>query len=144
MTPITDSGTAPVAGAVYTCSICFHRWVARKGAYPKNCPNCRTTLWMKEYHIYKCCRCFHEWGTAREISKRCPKCHSSKWQEPVSNTETVVIDSKCKLGVSDRGKVLDLYNSGTGCISIAVQTGIAFGDVFAAIKEKYPGAQVVL
>lgn len=77
------------AGKVYICSRCSHRWVARKkGGLPKNCPKCRSTVWMKDYHICKCYRCNHKWGTVNEEPKRCPKCHSTKWAVPVKTGES--------------------------------------------------------
>ncbi len=66
----------------YHCSKCFYSWKKRKSNPPKNCPRCRSTVWMSEYFQKECKRCGHEWGSTREEPARCPSCGSQKWDEP--------------------------------------------------------------
>lgn len=76
------AGRAVTTGSVYVCSRCSHTWVARKkDGLPKNCPKCRSTVWMRDYHICKCARCGHQWGTVDEDPKRCPKCGTNRWNK---------------------------------------------------------------
>ncbi|MCQ2079794.1 MAG: hypothetical protein MJZ38_07060 [archaeon] len=132
-------------GSIMTCSRCAYKWAIRKrGDIPKNCPKCRSTLWMKEYHNYTCARCEHTWGTANDSPQRCPKCHTSKWNVPAvqrpAKSETVV----SKLDPALKERIYGLYYDGKGGITIAIEMGLAFGDVMDALCEKFPGDNINL
>jgi DNA-directed RNA polymerase subunit RPC12/RpoP len=134
------SGTSGTAGTLYTCSLCGHRWVSRKDdGLPKSCPKCRSTVWMKEYLRCKCLRCGHEWGTARGHPKKCPKCHSIKWDVPASEVRS---SSGSRLDAEESEEVISRYEKGMGCTAISIDTGISFGEVHAALRAKYPGANI--
>lgn len=66
----------------YSCSKCAHKWKTRKtDGMPKNCPSCRSTVWMKPYETKKCARCGNEWGTTSGDPRRCPGCGTYHWNE---------------------------------------------------------------
>ena len=136
------------AGKVYVCSRCSHRWVARKkGGLPKNCHKCRSTVWMKDYHICKCYRCNHKWGTVNEEPKRCPKCHSTKWAVPVKTGESsprVRSVSRSMIGPDLMKEVVRRYAEGESCTAIAIATGISFSDVYAIVKSHYAGDHILV
>lgn len=138
-TQTVPSSVAP--GSILTCSRCAHKWAIRKkGDLPKNCPKCRSTLWMKNYHVYTCMKCEHSWGTANESPQRCPKCHTSKWNTPnitKSNKESRIV---CRLSAEAKAQVYERYDAGETVIAISVATGIAFGDVMDAVLERNPSA----
>lgn len=141
-TTTTVSSDVP-PGTILTCSRCSYKWALRKrGALPKNCPKCRSTLWMKNYHVYTCMKCSYSWGTANENPLRCPKCHTSKWSVPPTprmvRTETI----KIRLRGEIKEQVYSLYENGNGCIEISSKLSIPFGDVMDALVIKYPGESI--
>lgn len=38
-----------VVGKVYKCKRCGHLWPSRVEHKPKQCPNCKSPLWDKDY-----------------------------------------------------------------------------------------------
>ena len=138
---ITEEDVAP--GSILTCSRCSYKWALRKkNALPKNCPKCRSTLWMKNYHVYECMKCSHKWGTANENPLRCPKCHTSKWNSPPVPRMIRTESLKSRLKPEIREEVYDLYEDGKGCIEISNILHLSFGDVMDAIVIKYSGESV--
>ena len=126
------------SGALYTCSLCGHRWVSRKDdGIPKSCPKCRSTVWMKDYLRCVCLRCGHKWGTARGRPKRCPRCHSVRWDIPDTD---VHVSGGSSLSRKEKDDIAGLYEGGMGCTEISIETGIPFSDVYAALRMKFPGA----
>ena len=70
----------------YVCSRCSYHWKPRKtDGIPRNCPSCRSTVWMKPYDLKTCTRCGYEWGSGSENPLRCPNCGTHHWNEPVRN-----------------------------------------------------------
>jgi rubrerythrin len=66
----------------YMCSCCSYRWKPRKtNGLPKNCPSCRSTVWMKSYSVRTCSRCGHVWGSTSDSPKRCPGCGTYRWND---------------------------------------------------------------
>ena len=134
----TPDDVAP--GTILTCSRCSYKWALRKrGALPKNCPKCRSTLWSKNYHVCKCLKCNHEWGTANESPLRCPKCHTSKWGVPPSPRAVQAETIKSRPSDSVKAEIYRHYEEGQGCIKIALDMVLAFGEVMDALVIKYPG-----
>ncbi len=132
-------------GTILTCSRCAYKWALRKrGALPKNCPKCRSTLWMKNYHVYECMKCNHRWGTANENPLRCPKCHTSKWNTPPAPRTIRADNLKSRLKPEVKAEVYRMYDRGNGCLAISRNLEISFGDVMDAIVIKYPGESVRL
>ncbi|MDD3378913.1 MAG: hypothetical protein RBR05_01430 [Candidatus Methanomethylophilaceae archaeon] len=70
----------------YVCSCCSYRWKSRKeNGLPRNCPSCRSTVWMKSFELRACTRCGYEWSSTNQKPKRCPSCGTYHWNEiPVS------------------------------------------------------------
>lgn len=129
-------------GTVMTCSRCSHKWAIRKrGDIPKNCPKCRSTLWMKNYHVYTCMKCQHEWGTANEHPQRCPKCHTSKWNSPVSVPKVKSETVHSRLSPEAKSEVFALYSEGKSSMTISIEMKISYSEVMDTLLEKYaPGS----
>ncbi len=126
-------------GTILVCSRCNHKWAIRKkGTLPKNCPKCRSTLWLKKYYRYTCLRCNHEWGTANDAPIRCPKCHTSRWNSPPASESTKPHTVKCKLESSVKTEVLNTYSKNKGCIEVANILNLALSDVIDAVLETFP------
>ncbi len=136
------------AGKVLVCSRCFHRWVARKSdGPPKNCPKCRSTVWMKDYHVCRCYRCNHEWGTTNSEPKRCPKCHSVKWAVPVRNSDAAPRSRFAPRNPMDPEKVEDVlrrYADGESCTTIAISTGMSFSDVYDIVRSNVSDGRIMV
>ncbi len=133
-----DESSGDFSGRIYTCSRCTHRWVARKkDGIPKNCPRCRSTVWMKDYRIFRCLRCDHSWGTAKGEPKRCPRCHSVRWNTPVKETSSRSRSRQMLHSVDPEAakEVMERYADGQTCTEIAIATGLSFGDVYAIVSE---------
>lgn len=142
-TTLVDSVVAP--GSIMTCSRCSHKWAIRKrGDLPKNCPRCRSTLWMKNYHVYTCLKCEHSWGTANECPMRCPKCHTSKWNTPVVVNDVKSEPIQCKLPQEDKEKIFRMYALNKGCVAISIDLGIPFSEVIESLLERNPEENVRL
>lgn len=136
------------AGKVMVCSRCSHRWIVRKrDGLPKNCPKCRSTVWMKDYHICRCYRCNHEWGTVNKEPKRCPKCHSVKWAVPVRRSDAALRSRLAPRNPIDREEVEDVlrrYADGESCTSIAISTGMSFSDVYDIVRSNSPDGRILV
>lgn len=66
----------------YVCSRCSYHWKPRKtDSIPRNCPSCRSTIWMKPFELKRCVRCAYEWGSTSEDPRRCPNCGTYHWNE---------------------------------------------------------------
>jgi len=66
----------------YVCSRCSYHWKPRKtDSVPRNCPSCRSTIWMKPFELKTCARCNYEWGSTSEDPRRCPSCGTYHWNE---------------------------------------------------------------
>jgi len=48
---------------------------------PKNCPSCRSTVWMKPFENLTCTRCGHEWRSTDDSPRRCPSCGTYRWND---------------------------------------------------------------
>ncbi len=130
-------------GTILVCSRCSHKWAIRKReALPKNCPKCRSTLWLKKYYRYTCMKCNHEWGTANDSPQRCPKCHTSKWNTPPTPETVKPHAVKCKLVKSLKINVLNAYAEKKSCIKVAAQFNLALSEVFDAVLEAYPDEKI--
>ncbi len=174
------AGRAVATGSVYVCSRCAHTWVARKkDGLPKNCPKCRSTVWMKDYHICKCARCGHQWGTVDPAPKRCPecgtnrwdraqtmyscqrcsyawaskrawkpkrcpRCRSTRWEVPAAQQPPRSRRRRAKGVPSEapRSDLTDGYLAGQTVTQIAMATGTAFSEVYAAVREAFPGERI--
>jgi Primosomal protein N'' (replication factor Y) - superfamily II helicase len=78
-------------GALFCCR-CSYSWKPRSiQNLPKNCPSCRSTVWMKPFEYLLCTRCGHEWKSTSDEPRRCPLCGTYKWNE----TPTVHNCIKC-------------------------------------------------
>ncbi len=130
-------------GTILVCSRCDHKWAIRKrGALPRNCPKCRSTLWLKKYYTYTCLKCNHEWGTANDSPERCPKCHTSKWNSPPTPEVVKSHPVKCKLQYATKQEILKAYSQNKGCFKISNEFNLAFSDVIDAILESNPDEKV--
>jgi len=68
-------------GALFCCR-CSYSWRPRNiHNLPKNCPSCRSTVWMKPFECMLCTRCGHEWKSTSDEPRRCPLCGTYKWNE---------------------------------------------------------------
>ena len=94
---------------------------------------------MKNYHVCTCLKCNHSWGTANESPLRCPKCHTSKWGVPPSPRAAHVETIKSRLSDTVRDEIYKQYEGGIGCMTIARNMLLAFGEVMDALVIKYPG-----
>ena len=66
----------------FVCSRCSYHWKPRKDdGIPRNCPSCRSTVWMKPFELKTCSRCGYEWGSTSEDPRRCPSCGTYRWNE---------------------------------------------------------------
>jgi len=130
-------------GTIMTCSRCSHKWAIRKrGDIPKNCPKCRSTLWMKNYHVYTCMKCQHEWGTANECPQRCPKCHTSKWNSPTTVQKVKVEPVHSKLDPEVKDAVFNLYSEGKSTLTISIMMSIPYSEVMDTLLEKYASGTI--
>ena len=133
----TPDDVAP--GTILTCSRCSYKWALRKrGALPKNCPKCRSILWLKKYYNYSCLKCGHVWGTANDSPQRCPKCHTSKWNTPATERTVRNEPVKSKLPQDLKDRIKTAYEAGDGCLAIARSMGLAFSDVMDVMLESQP------
>ena len=133
----TPDDVAP--GTILTCSRCSYKWALRKrGALPKNCPKCRSILWLKKYYNYNCLKCGHVWGTANDSPQRCPKCHTSKWNTPATERTVRNEPVKSKLPQDLKDRIKTAYEAGDGCLAIARSMGLAFSDVMDVMLESQP------
>ena len=136
-TVIVPPEVAP--GTILSCSRCGHKWAIRKrGALPKNCPKCRSILWLKKYYNYNCLKCGHVWGTANDSPQRCPKCHTSKWNTPATERTVRNEPVKSKLPQDLKDRIKTAYEAGDGCLAIARSMGLAFSDVMDVMLESQP------
>ena len=70
------------ANKYYVCSRCSYHWQPRKpDVVPKNCPSCRSTVWMKPFDMKTCARCGYQWGSTSSDPRRCPGCGTYHWDE---------------------------------------------------------------
>ena len=130
-------------GTILVCSRCNHKWAIRKrDTLPKNCPKCRSTLWLKKYYRYTCMKCNHEWGTANDSPQRCPKCHTSKWNTPPTPETVKPHTVKCKLRDPLKTEVLNAYSQNKSCFKVAADFNLALSDVIDALLEAYPDEKV--
>lgn len=130
-------------GTILICSRCNHKWAVRKkGTLPKNCPKCRSTLWLKKYYRYTCMKCNHTWGTANDSPQRCPKCHTSKWNSPPVPESTKAHMVTCNLDPSIKSKILEEHMKNKGCFEISKQFDLALSDVIDAILESNPNEKI--
>ena len=115
------------------CGRCGHKWVSVKEK-PARCPACGTYHWYGESMTNTCAVCGHTWfSRTGKPPLRCPKCKTRSWSSSAAKakricTEFVDEDSK---------KILAMYEEGTGCIRIAMQTGIALSTVIDTIRGSY-------
>lgn len=73
---------AEEAPRYFVCSRCSYHWKPRKAdGIPRNCPSCRSTVWMKPFEMKSCARCGYEWGSTSEEPRRCPGCGTYHWNE---------------------------------------------------------------
>lgn len=77
-----QSGNGILVPKYYVCSRCSYHWKPRKtDSIPRNCPSCRSTIWMKPFELKTCARCNYEWGSTSEDPRRCPSCGTYHWNE---------------------------------------------------------------
>lgn len=79
---------AETATKYFVCSRCSYHWKPRKpDSTPRNCPSCRSTVWMKPFEMKRCARCGYEWGSTSTDPRRCPGCGTYHWNESPQSYE---------------------------------------------------------
>ena len=98
------------------CSRCGHTWLSYMSS-PIRCPSCGTYHWQERPVCNVCNLCGHTWFSRSEsIPTRCPKCKTRQWKQPE------VVYTKHEERANVDSEILSMFESGMGCVSIAMAT----------------------
>ena len=121
----TPAGTAFHCG----CIQCGYVWRSRIED-PARCPNCGSNRWRELRQSCRCGICEHEW-TPRSGGRPpavCPSCKSKDWNY------VLVDDADEDSETARNGWIVEMYESGCGCMSIASESGIALFEVIRVVR----------
>ncbi|MCQ2084969.1 MAG: hypothetical protein MJZ21_02330 [archaeon] len=122
----------------YTCAVCSATWAPKKKeGLPNRCPRCKSKLWNTCYR-HKCILCGHDWMSANAVPDRCPGCQSKKWQDKGSDISPSTF---APIPNDLRRPILLRYDAGMGCIKIAIDLAITFGEVMDIVIDAYPNIE---
>lgn len=132
--PIVSAAPADYRRKIKTCERCKHVWYSHSES-PVRCPGCGTYHWNETPTVNACTMCGHEWFSRTDQTPlRCPACKTRSWKggdrrvrhaapNAFSNDDSV-------------SRIMDMYISGEGCISIAKTTGVALSKVVRVIRSE--------
>ena len=112
------------------CGRCGHEWTSVKDM-PVRCPSCGTYHWYGESRTNTCLACGHTWfSRTGKTPLRCPKCKTRSWASGTIRNRRNCMAFEDELSL----RIIDLYMSGKGCVSIAIETGAAMSRVIETIR----------
>ena len=113
------------------CGRCGHTWVSVK-EMPARCPACGTYHWYGESMTNTCAVCGHTWfSRTGKPPLRCPKCKTRSWSSAANRSRKVYPENYDETS----RKIIGMYSEGTGCMKIAMETGIALSVVIDTVKS---------
>lgn len=122
----TSAGTGFCCG----CIRCGYVWRSRTED-PARCPNCGSNRWREPRQSCRCGICGHEW-TPRSgwgSPAACPSCKSKGWDGVPAE------DADADSENARNGWIVEMYESGYGCMFIASESGIALFEVIRVVRS---------
>lgn len=123
-----------------TCNRCGYVWnsYAEK---PIRCPGCGTYHWHEVPITNTCIMCGHKWfSRTTQIPIRCPKCKTRSWRD---GEDVLACGHVRKAAYSfDTGEIAERYDSGQGCVSIAMDMNLSMEKVISVLRSEMGDCQL--
>ncbi len=114
-----------------SCSRCGYTWFSNVKS-PVRCPSCGSHCWDKPPDLFECQMCGHLWYPRTQSTPlRCPSCKTRSCNSYYGDHPKLRRASQS----TSADKVLKLYSKGSGCVAIAMSTGIPLSTVFDIVRS---------